>query len=223
MAHCEAEALALRFLAGELEGPDKERYRSHLTDCRECQTLVTEELAFADSLIFSMAAEPPPRQIFHRLEQRVDGARHLRWPISWVGLVAGAALIIGLGLGHALGASQARAALPQPSNAHVVLGLDAASGRPTSGEVVVWTRVDRIMISVNHLKAPPSGEVYEVWTISGVGPKSLGNMHWNHGRAWFSGRAVVNQGDQIVVCAESRTWEGEWLGPIALSATMPNT
>lgn len=221
MAHCEAEALALRFVAGDLNGPEGDSYARHLADCTACREVTKAGLAWADAMIFHMAETSPPRRVLRRLEAQVGEARYRRWASSWVALAAGSTLLLGFGLGHVL-VGPGRAARPRGTSTAVVAALKESYGR-TGGQLVVWRSSGRIAITAPHLPPPPPHQVYEVWSINGVGPRPLGPIHWKGGYGWFTGRGQLAAGDQVVVCTEAPSWEGEWIGPIVMSATVPNT
>ncbi|MCL5115969.1 MAG: anti-sigma factor [Firmicutes bacterium] len=218
MAHCEAESLALRFLAGELEGPEQDRYASHLKDCQPCQELTQLGLSWADGLIFELAESAPPKRVLSRLERQVGGIRHRRWTSSWVALVAAGMLVAGFGFGRIWQGS----AKPQPPVAAAPMVL-AMTGfhQSARGQLVAWRSTRRIAVTIAHLPPPPKGKVYEVWHIGGAGAKAIGTLHWTNGRGYFVGQVTLRPLDEIVICAESPSWEGEWMGPVVLSASVP--
>ncbi len=216
MAHCEAEALTLRFLAGDLEKPDQERYLAHLKQCEPCQELTRAGVLWADELIFRISKEPPPPAVLRRLEKRVATARQRRWSTTWVGLALAGALLIGVGVGHAMHGGGGRVAAPRKD----LVALTGSYGRQF-GHMVVWLPSGRAAMSIPTLAAPPMHQVYEVWRINGVGPKALGALHMKDGRAWFVVKGGLKPGDQIVICTEPASWGSEWMGAVVLSATVP--
>jgi anti-sigma factor RsiW len=216
MAHCEAESLTLRFLAGELEQPDQERYLAHLKQCEPCQELTRAGVLWADELIFRISNSPPPPAVLRRLEKRVASARQRRWSSSWAGLAVAAALLFGVGIGHAMHAGRP----PAVAATKDLVALTGSYGH-RYGHMVVWQPSGRAAMTISSLAAPPKNQVYEVWRIDGVGPKALGTLHYKGGRGWFVVKGGLKPGDQIVVCTEQASWGGEWMGSVVLSATVP--
>ncbi|NMP23345.1 anti-sigma factor [Sulfobacillus harzensis] len=215
MGHCEAETLMLRFLSGDLDRAEHDRYLNHLRECEPCRDMSRTGLALMDSLVFQLADASPPRRLWKSLERQVfRRSRRGLWSIPAVAAALGLGLAIGFTWGHGPPAHA------KPVADTVVLPLGGVK-KEVTGQVVASDAADRITVTVAHLPPPPEGDVYEVWKVSGRGPLVLGTLALRSGHGFLTVKGTLGSGDEVVVCQESQAWKGEWMGPAVLTAAMP--
>lgn len=217
MGHCEAEPLMLRFMSGDLDGDQHARYVRHLHECQACREITQAGLVWMDSLVFQLADGAPPDRVWGRIERQAGNGRASRRALWGIPLVA-AAMGVGLLAGLAWHPSQGSPA----TDKSVVQVLHLGSvDRRISGQVLVSEATNRITITTAHLPPPPKGDVYEVWRISGRGPKALGTLGLKGGQGFLMAHTRLHAGDEIVICRETAAWKGQWMGPAILTAEVP--
>ncbi|AEJ41137.1 hypothetical protein TPY_2979 [Sulfobacillus acidophilus TPY] len=221
MALCEAEYLALRYLAGDLDTQEQERYRKHVASCSACQMAYRDALSWTDGVVWRHGQKTPPGRVWRAIRRRIGAPVWRVWVSS--AAVTVVALVMGLALGHWVGYRQgAHVATTHPAYLAATLkpptpdaGLD--------GHVLIVPQANRMVMMIVGINAPAPGQVYEAWTLGDQGAVPIGTLKWKDHVAWYIGKAQVSPGDQVVVCQEYVSWVGEWMGPEVVGATLPST
>ena len=206
------ELLALEALGG-LEPADAERLAAlraeHGGDCAECAALEAE---FRDTAV-GLAGGLPPAVVGDDLEERTVAAalaeRRVVTPVArrrsrvWLA-VAAAVLLVAIGaVGGYLAAprSSVAAFLQQPGVTLVPFEQTA----PSSGTMTLAIAPDGTEAYVigTGMPAPPEGQVYEVWTITGQTPVSVGCVTPSDGHVSLGVQGDFARADVAAVTVES--------------------
>ena len=164
--HRECGTDVAAYALGSLDAAEADRFRRHLEGCVVCR----DELATFESMTKLLAMTAPVASPPRRLKRRVMAAvaaepkaRPAPAPRrSWLPRISLASPRAGLALGAAMIAIVAGALVLPGSGTPGTRVIDAqVIGQPGHAEIRVTG--NRGELVVDHLAAPPAGQVYEVW------------------------------------------------------------
>jgi anti-sigma-K factor RskA len=180
-----------------LEELERRQFESHLAQCQDCAREVEELRATATRLAMAVAVQPPDR-MWQRVSDRVAATRQeaplvprarSSWPVRLTAAVAAAAAAAAVVLGistvqteHQLDAARSQLAQAQAQYGPVSQLIAAPDARADSeaglhgGTVFALASrsLDRALLLVSDMPAPPVGYTYQAWLIGGDRPRSVG-------------------------------------------------
>lgn len=157
------------YALGSLSPEEAQAVRAHLEKCEECRAEYRDLAPAASALAYAVEASPGPLLKRRIMAQIRTDARSPR-PIVWPAYAAAACFILALGswinsfsLSRQVDSLRAQDAQMTSAIADI-LAPDSKRYRIARGEVV--RRGERVYIVMDTLPEPPSGKVYQAWTLS---------------------------------------------------------
>jgi anti-sigma-K factor RskA len=200
MTTADIHALTGAYALDAVSGAERMEFERHLAECDSCAQEVRELRDTAARLAIAAAATPPP-ELKNRVLDQIKTVRQLPPETAVVPLrrrsfgqrlttVAAAVFFVaaaGLGVvvvqqNQKLDDSQAYAAqMERILSAEDAQLLPMESRDGGTMNVAVSRSLDEMLLVSEDLAAPPEGKTYQLWTVAGGTPRSVGLMEPNSG------------------------------------------